>query len=147
METREYLGHWLGVVSKALSRKCNAQLKQFDLTIQQFGVLNTLYTENRLTSRKLVNRLQSDSSSIMSLVDQLEKKGLIVRESSTRDRRIKHLVLTEKAITMKRALVKQVDELDHELMGEISADEKDRTIKTLRKILDFALDDSFSGYQ
>ncbi len=136
---KEYLGQLLGVTAKALSRRSTSQVKAFGLTIQQFGVLNALYDENRLTSQQLVKRLKTDSSSIMSLVDQLEIKGLITREPGIQDRRIKHLALTEKALSIKRALIKRVNNLDRELTAQISADEKEQLTKALEKIREFAL--------
>ena len=130
----------LGLTVKALSRKSTSRVKEFDLTIQQFGVLNVLYNKNRLTSHQLVKRLKSDSSSIMSLVDQLEKKGFITREPGLRDRRIKHLALTDKALSIKEALVKRVDDFDRELTAQISVAEKEQLIKVLQKFREFALE-------
>ncbi len=140
MSNREYLGHLLGVTSKALGRKATSRIRKFNLTIQQFGLLNTLYNEDRLTSQELVIRLKADSSSIMSLVDQLEKKGLITREPGIRDRRIKYLALTEKALSMRDALVKEVDDFDRELMKQITVDENRQLTKALQKILHYTLD-------
>ena len=140
MEKKEYLGQMLGLTVKALSRKSTSRVKEFDLTIQQFGVLNVLYNKNRLTSHQLVKRLKSDSSSIMSLVDQLEKKGFITREPGLRDRRIKHLALTDKALSIKEALVKRVDDFDRELTAQISVAEKEQLIKVLQKFREFALE-------
>jgi DNA-binding MarR family transcriptional regulator len=136
----EYLGHLLGVTAKALSRKSSSRVREFGLTIQQFGVLNALYSRDRLTSHQLVKQLKADSSSIMSLVDQLEKKGLITREPGIQDRRMKHLVLTVKALAMKKALVTRVNELDRELTAQISVGEKEQLTKALLKIREFALD-------
>jgi len=64
----------------------------------------------------LGNRLSSDSSTIMAIVDQLEKKGFLRRESSLQDRRIKHLVLTDKAREIKTALTKRVNEFDRAML-------------------------------
>ncbi len=140
MENKEYLGHLLGVTSKALARKSSFQVKEFGLTIQQFGVLNAIYNRDRLTSHQLVKRLKTDSSSVMSLVDQLEKKGFITREPDIKDRRIKHLVLTEKALSMKKDLVKRVNDLDRELTAQISVAEKEQLTNALQKIQKFALE-------
>jgi len=86
-------------------------------------VLNTLYDENRLTSRELVERLFSDSSTIMAIVDQLENKELIRREPNLQDRRIKHLTLTDKAKKIKTELINRVDEFDNNMLDSLSEDE------------------------
>jgi len=140
MLRKDYIGQWVSLTHNALMRKTTAYLHDFDITIKQFGVLNTLYDENRLTSRELVERLFSDSSTIMAIVDQLEKKELIRREPHLQDRRIKHLTLTDKAKKIKKELIKRVDEFDMNMLDSLSEDEI-RVLKTsLQKILKFALD-------
>ncbi len=138
METKEHIGHWIGVTQNALMRKTTAYLRRFGLTIKQYGVLNILYHEDGLTSRELVDRTFSDSSTIMAIVDQLEKKGFITRESDLRDRRLKHLVLTNKAKKVEVELVRAVDEFDRVMLADFTEDET-RNLKTsLLKLLKFA---------
>jgi DNA-binding MarR family transcriptional regulator len=137
----EYLGHLLGITANALTRKASNNLQDFDLTIRQIGVLKALYRENGLTSSELTERLGSDSSTVMALVDQLEKKGWIRREFSLKDRRIRHLVLTEKAQFKKESLVNRVEKMNRDLINQLSDDELVSMKKTLHKILRFALDE------
>jgi len=138
METKAYLGHLLAMASKALGRKASTRVREFDLTIQQFGVLNSLYEDDRLTSHELAIRLWSDSSSIMSLVDQLEKKGFLMREPGVADRRLKHLVLTDKALAIREELTRALDEFDRELGVLLTKSERRQMERALHKILDFA---------
>lgn len=130
----------MGITSTALDRKASGRLAQFGLTIRQFGLLNMLFLEDGLTSRQLVDWMRSDSSTVMALVDQLEKKGWVRRQPSQQDRRIKHLMLTEKAVSMQAALAGRVKALDLEMTNRLSAGEKEQMIATLKKLLDYALE-------
>jgi len=139
MFNHNYIGHWLGVTSNALKRRSEHLLDDFGLTMKQFGLLNSLYKENRLTSRELSARNASDSSTIMAIVDQLEKKGYLKREPSLEDRRIKHLVLTQKALENREAIVSRADSADKAIRAELSEEEVEGLKSTLQKILTFSL--------
>ncbi|UWZ59663.1 MarR family transcriptional regulator [Dactylosporangium aurantiacum] len=45
--------------------------------------------------RDLAEWLHCDASNVTGIVDGLERRGLVTRQSSPSDRRVKHLVLTE----------------------------------------------------
>ncbi len=66
-----------------------------DLTDAQIGLLWRLAREpDGLTSRALADRLGCDASTVTSLVDRLERHGVVVRSPHPRDRRAKLVQLT-----------------------------------------------------
>jgi MarR family transcriptional regulator for hemolysin len=48
-----------------------------------------------LSQSELAERLAVEGATMVAMVDRLVKSGLVVRESSTRDRRVKYIVVTE----------------------------------------------------
>ena len=48
-----------------------------------------------LSQSELADRLAVEGATMVAMVDRLVKSGLVVRESCTRDRRVKYIVLTE----------------------------------------------------
>jgi MarR family transcriptional regulator for hemolysin len=48
-----------------------------------------------LSQSELADRLAVEGATMVAMVDRLVKAGLVVREPSTTDRRIKHVVITE----------------------------------------------------
>jgi MarR family transcriptional regulator, organic hydroperoxide resistance regulator len=66
-----------------------------ELTDAQLGVLWRLSSqEGGLTSRQLADRLGCDASTVTSLVDRLERNGIVQRQAHPHDRRAKLLLLT-----------------------------------------------------
>lgn len=69
--------------------------RHFDLTEAQFNVLFALkYKKGHITQAGLGKRLVVTRASITSVLDKLEQKGLVVRESVPGNRRIYHVSLT-----------------------------------------------------
>jgi DNA-binding MarR family transcriptional regulator len=90
-----------------------------------------------LTMKELAQRMGCDASFVTTIADALERHGLARRAPSERDRRVKHLLLTEEGIAAKERL-----------MGELAArmpwcyalDDTERQcfLDLLRKMLDAA---------
>jgi DNA-binding MarR family transcriptional regulator len=72
-----------------------ATAEEFGLAPAQALALNELETDHPLSMRELAARLKCDPSNITGLIDRLEARGLVRRETHPGDRRIKYLVLTE----------------------------------------------------
>jgi DNA-binding MarR family transcriptional regulator len=58
---------------------------------------NILTTQNGITQREIADKLGSDTSSLIPLIDRLEAKELVERKPDPSDRRINRLYLTKKA--------------------------------------------------
>lgn len=73
----------------------------FDISDAQFNVLNLLAHAKEPTSqRELAEQLLTDKSAVTGLVDRMEKKDLIRRKASPKDRRVYHLELTAKGLAL-----------------------------------------------
>jgi MarR family 2-MHQ and catechol resistance regulon transcriptional repressor len=66
-----------------------------DLTFSQFGVLEALYHLGSLTQGEVSAKILKSGSNLTTVIDNLERDGLVRRERDTKDRRVIHLHLTE----------------------------------------------------
>jgi len=93
----------LNVVRTAnlLALKAGTLFRQYDLTEAQFNVLFALkYKERDWTQSDLGKRLVVTRASITSVLDKLESKGLVRRSAVTGNRRIYHVCLTDKGLSL-----------------------------------------------
>jgi DNA-binding MarR family transcriptional regulator len=126
----------LHLTGYTIKRYIAIMLRQHEipLTPEQFMLIDLLWNEGPMTQQQLVNQLQKDKNSVTMLVDAIEKKGLVVRQQNTNDRRSNTIVLTDKALDIKAdAKQKGISILDNILEG-ISEDELHSFLQTLRKI-------------
>lgn len=65
-----------------------------DLTVSQFGVLEALMHLGPMSQRQLADKLLKSTGNLVTVIDNLEKRGLVRRERSRADRRVVHVSLT-----------------------------------------------------
>lgn len=106
------------------------------LTPEQFMLTDLLWNHGEMTQQQLADQLHKDKNSVTQLVDAIERKGFVVRQRNSNDRRSNTLVLTEKAELLKLdAKRKGILILDRMLNG-ISEEELRSFLTTLRKLSD-----------
>ncbi len=72
----------------------NDLLRQYDLTVSQYRLLNVLLKEAPCHLVRLSDRLLVARSTVTRLIDQLEQKQLVCRIADEKDRRAHHVTLT-----------------------------------------------------
>jgi DNA-binding MarR family transcriptional regulator len=83
-----------------LRRRFTDRCADFDLSFAQAMALREL--DQPLPMRELAQRLCCDASNVTGIVDRLEARGLVERRMTPKDRRVKHLVLTDAGRTVRQ---------------------------------------------
>jgi MarR family 2-MHQ and catechol resistance regulon transcriptional repressor len=66
-----------------------------DLTYSQFAALEALYHLGPMTAGEVSQKILKSGSNLTTVIDNLERDGLVRRERDANDRRVIHLHLTE----------------------------------------------------
>jgi MarR family 2-MHQ and catechol resistance regulon transcriptional repressor len=66
-----------------------------DLTYSQFAVLEALYHLGSMMQGEVGSKILKSTSNITTVIDNLERAGLVCRERDAKDRRVIHIHLTE----------------------------------------------------
>lgn len=77
-----------------VSTMVHKYLTGVNLTISQFGVLETLYHIGPMCQRDIAKKILKSSGNITTVVDNLEKRGLVSRKRDKDDRRYFTVTLT-----------------------------------------------------
>ncbi len=103
--------------------------------VSPHDVLALFKLDSVLTMKELAQRMGCDASFVTTIADTLERHGLARRAPSERDRRVKHLLLTEEGIAAKERLMR---ELAARMPWCYALDEDERRcfLSLLRKMLD-----------
>lgn len=99
------------------------------LSMGQFVVLRSLVSSGRGTTKALATALGVTTGNVTGLVDKLESEGLVIRDRSTKDRRVVHLEATRKG----RALM---EELRRAVVAEAATSFASLTSAELRNLND-----------
>jgi DNA-binding MarR family transcriptional regulator len=125
------LMHWLMVSNK---HHLLALSQEFDLAPQQMIALRMLGAGPRKMS-ELAQALFCDNSNVTGIVDRLEERGLVRRESAEGDRRVKLLVLTKEGERVRLEITKRLAEPPAPIASLSEKDQRD-----LRDILERAVE-------
>ncbi|MBW2478046.1 MAG: MarR family transcriptional regulator [Deltaproteobacteria bacterium] len=79
-----------------LTNRIHRHLKDDNLTVSQFAVLEAIYHLGPLSQGELVHRILKSNANLTTVVDSLEKKSLVLRKRSKDDRRRVTVHLTER---------------------------------------------------
>jgi DNA-binding MarR family transcriptional regulator len=120
------LMHWLFVTNK---QRLFAIAQEFELAPQQMIAVRMLGGGPGKMS-ELAQALCCDNSNVTGIVDRLEERGLVRRESAKKDRRVKLLFLTEEGERMRIEITKRMAEPPPPIA---SLSEEDQ--RTLRDVL------------
>jgi DNA-binding MarR family transcriptional regulator len=120
------LMHWLMVTNK---QRLFAMAAEFELAPQQAMALRMLGSGPKPMG-ELAKMLFCDSSNVTGITDRLEERGLVRREPSAEDRRVKLLTLTAEGERMRIEITKRMAEPPPPIASLSEADQR-----TLRDLL------------
>ena len=95
--TDEFIGVMISDVARMLRTTFDRRVRKLGLTRAQWLVLTRLHRRPGASQSELADRLAVEGATMVAMVDRLVKAGLVIREPSTTDRRIKrgNLILLE----------------------------------------------------
>lgn len=76
-----------------------------DLTWSQFAVLEALYHLGQMTQGEISAKVLKSGSNMTTVIDNLERDGLVRRERDAKDRRVIHVHLTEPGLRKVEAVL------------------------------------------
>ena len=118
----------------AISRHVEADVARHGLTSSEFGILEALYHKGPLLLGDLQKKILVTSGGMTYLVDRLEKKGLVTRESFPGDKRARYAVLTTQGSALIRRIFPPHARRLTRLLDALSPKEQRRLTELLRAL-------------
>ena len=128
------LGFHLRRAQATLYRDFAAALAKLDLTQRQFAVLELLRANPGASQVKLAEVLALDRPAMMTVVDRLEQRGLLLRQRSASDRRRQEIRLTEAGHALLAKATRRVRRHDARFLSRFSRAEARVLVGWLRRI-------------
>lgn len=131
---RQFLGYNLKRAYLIVHSDFLSKLSEFDLRTPLFSTLALIVENPGASQTAIANALAVERSAMVLLIDDLEKRGLVVREKSPFDRRSYALHATPKGTKTCRSMLKDVQTHEDGLLAGLSDDERTTLISLLRKV-------------
>ena len=108
---------------------------ELSLSPAQCHLLHLIEPDRPLPMKRLAQALACDASNVTGLVDRLESRGLVRRQPSEEDRRVKVLVLTTTGTRVRAVLLRRLTSAPPAL-DRLSAAERRALVRLLARLLE-----------
>jgi DNA-binding MarR family transcriptional regulator len=129
------LNAWL-LIHQTFDMVLRVEEKEFakiGLTPQYNGVLMALkYKKNKVTIKDIANWVDKNSNTISTLIDRMQRDGLVEREINKRDRREVYVVLTDKG----KEMTAKADEMGWKIIHDVLDGVPEEDLRQLNLQLD-----------
>jgi MarR family 2-MHQ and catechol resistance regulon transcriptional repressor len=109
--------------SNSVSEDVHKHLKDYGLTVSQFGVLEAIYHLGSMSQSDIAKKILKSEANIVTVIDNLEKRGFIKRVKNEKDRRYINIVLTDKGKTLIEIIFPQHKKIVAERFSCLSEEE------------------------
>ena len=108
----------------------------FDLSREQYELLQVLWAEDHVNQQTISKRLQKDKYNVTKLLNTLTKRGFVQRKMCQEDKRNNFVVLAEKGIEAKKVLTNIEEQVHADLTFTIAPQEIKSCVWVLKKLTD-----------
>ncbi|MFP7484315.1 MarR family transcriptional regulator [Priestia filamentosa] len=122
--------------SKAVHERMKEEMSKNKLNIMEFSVLEVLYQKGKQTIRQIGDYILVSSSSMTYVIDKLEQKGLLSRNTCQEDRRVIHVSLTHDGIELMKEIMLKHYKIVNDMFDSLNPDEAKTLVHLLEKVKD-----------
>lgn len=128
------LGFMINHAGRRLSHLLSIRYQPYDITTEQWAVLNRLAERDGISQKDLAQRAEKDQTNVTRILDQLERKGLVERRPNAVDRRSFLTFITDKGKSLNEVLLPVEKEVINSVLHGLSEEEKDLLRAMLNRI-------------
>ena len=125
------LGYQVNCLAGAMRAAMEARLAPYDLTAPQWATLMRLLERDGWTQTELGGSQGMDKATVGGVVQRLEAKGLVARESDPDDGRVNRVTLTTAGRTLAAELKPFADEVNGRATARLSSEEAKQLLSLL----------------
>jgi DNA-binding MarR family transcriptional regulator len=134
-EVAEFAGQLFFRLWRASHERVAMALESVGMTPALFGVLNVLRARKGAIQQEIGAAMGIDPSTMVSLIDKLEKEGLAKRRPHPSDRRAREVSITPKGRRLLERCRKIALESEDDVLRGLSSAERRQLLKLLRRAL------------
>ncbi len=127
-------GALITIAARTGQELAKRRLNPIGLTVQMCGVMNLL-GEGPVSQQELGEQLGIDRTTVVELIDDLEKKGVVERRRNPADRRSYALHLTARGRTVQKRATKAFDAAVDEFFAPLTSAERKALADMLTRVI------------
>ncbi|WP_282181201.1 MarR family winged helix-turn-helix transcriptional regulator [Aliiroseovarius marinus] len=137
MAVKQMAGHLIRRLHQASTQVFATRMQHegFDLTPVQFAALDAIRSAPGSDQAAIAAKIAYDRATIGGVIDRLEKKGLVVRTVSDRDKRARAVTLSDAGDSLFARLQPVVADLQNDILHGLDSTEKAQFLMLATKAL------------
>jgi DNA-binding MarR family transcriptional regulator len=135
MDSAAYLASQL---AKGFARSLHQRAAGLGFLPGQFPILLELWSEDGLTQKQLLERVDIEQATMANTLSRMERDGLVERRPHPSDKRAQLIFLTRKATSMQTEAIRAAMAADQDLFKGFRTFERELLLEYIRRILDNA---------
>ncbi|WP_231507804.1 MarR family winged helix-turn-helix transcriptional regulator [Bacillus sp. UNC41MFS5] len=120
--------------SKAIHEQIKEEMAKNKLGITEFSVLEVLYQKGKQTIQQIGNCILVSSGSMTYVIDKLEQRGLLCRNTCPDDRRVIHVTLTDDGNELMNYIMPKYHEFINQMFEALDSDEAETLVNLMKKV-------------
>jgi len=126
----------IGEISRLVHKRVTEVFaeRDFGVTVEQFSVLALLWYKEGLNQQEIASGLNRDKTTITRILQNMQKRNLVVKVPDQLDRRGNLIYLTEKGKTLQDDMVQSSGQVYIQAINGIDDKELGRCLKVLTRI-------------
>jgi DNA-binding MarR family transcriptional regulator len=128
--------YMVGRVNQGIRREMRARLSECELSVAEYTTLSVLAARPELSNAQLARRALVTPQSMIEILGQLERRGLVRRQVDPDHGRILRATLTERGHDVLATATPGVDALNEELFAGVPARERRAALAAMRAAME-----------
>lgn len=131
------LGKGIHILSRQLKREMDFKLAKYGITGVQSAMIGFIYDESRkkdVFAKDIEKNFDIRRASIAGMLQNMEKNGLIKRETVGNDARLRRIVLTQKVLKIRKEVEKNIRKVEKQAMEGLTKEEVKKYVELTKKM-------------
>lgn len=130
------IGRLISILHRQAQVYINYTLKAFDITSAEYAFLLLLYRKEGITQDEISTYLYIDKSATARAIKSLEKKGYVIKNKDSLDKRCNRIYLTDKARDCKEEIIERISRWSDFLTNDLDEETRRIVISALENMVE-----------
>ena len=139
-DDRRDLAAMFAPLTRALISREEPVLRAHDISIWGYIVLTALVEQPVRTQAALAQAINADKSRIISVLDELQQRGLIQRQPDEADRRVHLLSLTPAGDRLRRSVEAAIRRTEEQVLEVLPPADREAFLRSLKALYELPLE-------
>ncbi len=131
------IGRNVHMLSRLFKRNTDIEVAKYGLTGVQSVIMGFIYEKSRkkdVFAKDIEKEFDLRRASTAGIIQNMEKNGLVKRELVGNDARLRKIVLTEKALELRKKLDKSIKNMEKKMQEGLTKEEIEKYLELTKKM-------------